>query len=234
MAQDISRIIVYGETTSSVHGAELREKIQEIALKWKIDGQIRNVKGWPQVEIICCRDDKEKFRNFFNELLGLKAQKDALYNVTDVLERDSLFDDFNGFNVVRSDDLSEMVWGLQAAGKVFSFSEKTRNMSLFKSLELCINSVSVQLDQMEAAGKYSSFHLFAIEHFLEQPPASFEGADAFLLKLWDLYTVGKGLNALIENKARADEKVFISQIKSLRELLGETGAQLKVLNGQIK
>lgn len=38
----------------------------------------------------------------------------------------------------------------------------------------------------------------------------------------------------MESKVRADDKVFISQVKSLRELLGETGAQLKVLDGQIK
>jgi acylphosphatase len=229
MAQDICRIVVYGETTSSVHGAELREKIQEIALKWKIDGQIRNVKGWPQVEIICCRDDAKTFGKFLIELEGLKSRKDALYKVTGVVEKDALFDDFNGFNVVRGDDLSEMVWGLQAAGKVFSFSEKTRNISLLKSLELCLNSVSVQLDQIEAAGRCSPFHLFAIEHFLEQPPANFEGADTFLVKLWDLYTVGKSLNALMDDKAKPKDMEFVRQTNHLRELLCDVAALIKVL-----
>jgi len=231
--QDLCRVVIEGKTASAVQGTGLRDAIQEIADNLGAKGQIRNIKGESKVEVIC---EKVHCVRLKEEILRLDSTQENVFKIKKVDIKEDLFDEFTGFDVVREDDLSEMVWGLQAAGKVFAITEEkrefTRNRSLFKGLELCINSISIHLDQIQSNEKRSPMHLFAVEHFLEEPPGNVD--DTLLRKLWDLYTLCKNINAGIENRIKVDDPLLQDYIKRLRELLIEVAAETRDLYSGIK
>ena len=161
MKRNFRRIMIIGETANSVHGSELREYIQRIANNMSINGQIRNIKGDSKVEIIC-EGEKEKLDNFFKKIKKLEKCKDKLFNIKEVNNEEELFE-FKEFKLVREDELSEMVWALQGAGKVFYATEKTRIESLYDGLKTGITYISIHTGNIRSGEKYSKIPLFIIE-----------------------------------------------------------------------
>jgi len=170
--QQLCRIVIDGETASSVQGAELRETVQKIARGMGITGQIRNVKGKPRVEVIC---GKEKSDLLFEEINKLKKRGDVLFRIKNIFKTDELFDDFQDFDVVREDDLSEMVWALQGAGKVFvSASKKVEDMPGYKKSEVIGRLESVKKELLYAQGNIVNVDDFVcLKQFISDPLIDF-------------------------------------------------------------
>lgn len=131
-----------GETPADVQGVNLREEIQRIAVKKpfkdNILGFVRNDKQNGLVEIICkSKKGTALVDEFYAEILKLN-QENGLIKISEknsgvitmsystAVKRDLLNKElkFNDFRIERNDELTEIVWALQAAGKIFQSGAK--------------------------------------------------------------------------------------------------------------
>ena len=117
-----------------VHGVHLREVVHksivncQTKLTSKINGHVRNIKNKPIVEVKLVSID-DVFPKAAHSVLEKAFQKE--FKIDDVnskyygvelespVKTSDFSDDFGPFTIFREDELSEMVWALQGAGREF-------------------------------------------------------------------------------------------------------------------
>ena len=226
--QALRRILVKGVAASDVQGIVLREAIQKVAKSMGVKGSVRNVKGRPLVEIICEAGKAAPFA------AGISRLQESLGTKFDVQgPTEELFDEFKDFEVIKEDDLTEMVWGLQGAGRAFLLGEERRKSRLHMSLTNEILSISIRVARAKES-KYSEFPLFCTEHFLKEPPH--DTGEAFMFKLRDLHNLCSETNEMMrdikdgkavlgsqtEDNLKKISEITEGLIKSLREVQHES------------
>lgn len=195
-----------GTTTSDVQGIGLREEIQKLALTNtpQIKGFVQNVKGAPIVKVQIIDEDRNHTNSFVKMLEekvnehSKKFDHDAPPVKKDIADEtvDIDAEEYASFKVVREDDLTEMVWALQGAGKTFGaqtklllkwFEERDRkkNENLKVSLQAELSSISDQANQMVSNKmKNAGLPVFSIERALTDMPFD---ADGLRTALHDLH-----------------------------------------------
>ncbi|MBN2014996.1 MAG: acylphosphatase [Candidatus Altiarchaeota archaeon] len=99
-----------GNTDMDVQGVYLRQMIKEIADKTNIIGQVKNRRDG-KVEVIC--DTDKKTADEFYEKIKNKADKERIkIKREECTPPTNKISEFNGFQIIREDDLKEMVWAL--------------------------------------------------------------------------------------------------------------------------
>ena len=210
------RIIIQGKTATDVQGIGLRDKIQRIAKDMVIKGMVRNVKGEPKVEIIC---EAERANELYERIEKLKNEIRGNFIVNKPSAQ--LFDEFDDFYIKREDDLTEMVWGLQGAGKAFKEAEKMREENrkrmLIKSLTQELNSILVHIDKLRHKEPVSSLRVICLENFLREPPLDIN--DDLMKNLNDLYDLCVETNDLLKNGDGEYVNIIMENLNRIEHLV---------------
>lgn len=138
-----------GKNSSDVQGIGLREEIREIAVKIGINGVAKNEKKNGKVKVVCLVQNDEKAAEFFSKILAsqnplirgkIDEQKSKKTKIT--FDPPQTNHQFDGFHIEKEDELTEMVWALQGAGKVFALQETNRITSLNRALNYALTAIS--------------------------------------------------------------------------------------------
>lgn len=129
--------VIRGEDETEIHGKRYRSRIREFASKTpEIRGSVKNVKGAPEIEVRLVADDKGKaseFRVQLEQFLNSEREKKLVFGDLRSFEDDA--GKYQTFEVIREDELTEMVWALQGAGDVFlSSSERIKELMVTRDL----------------------------------------------------------------------------------------------------
>lgn len=185
-----------------IQGITLRESIRVLANKHKVKGMVHNVKESGSVEVVCELKGDEKPDSFFKEIVEMDEPLfKGCINSTDSkmtrlaytpAENAPVFD---GFKIRREDELTEMVWALQGAGRVFEMQGKARRAALNRALRYGITQISdCANEQIKTDHSPRMFMLLAVDHYLEECP---EEDDVLIRNLYTLKYYCERANQLI-------------------------------------
>lgn len=205
------KIILEGQTAFDVQGVNLRETVERIAINSGINGYVRNRKGTKLVEVVCkceSEQDVEMFKNAIirgvseNPLVkcgNIEIRGPKEYN--DPVIKD---DEPNGFEIKREDELTEMVWALQNAGKALLIQNELRQKQQFRALDAEMDAFQEVLNKIEKKNNIykEQFALIAIEGFLREPPSKCDSN--LIARLYQLYRYAKTINNMIETGGDKD------------------------------
>lgn len=195
------RFLFKGEDAADIQGVQFREEIKKKACKLEIKGQVRNLKERPngfQVEVICETESEEGATKFFEEIKRIQNPLIKLDKASAEMST-KLFNEFKDFNIVREDDLSEMVWALQGAGRVFANQEEERRTvrenQLLESLTYELPTISNCWEYISTERKKRHFNLICIEKILSEPPT---GKKELVENIRNLYETCKQFNDMMD------------------------------------
>lgn len=177
-------------TGIQIQGVTLRENIKEFANEKGFGGFVRNNKQLETVEVIC---KKKNEKAFLKEIEDIKKKDSDIIKIDKAIPRNYIIDENgfpNEFIVKREDDLHEMVWALQGAGRVFAVVEKRRIKGFLRGLSYELNTISDWLGNPEYV-----FEPTSLNNFLTHCPfddddvnisAMFEGLQSISVKLREI------------------------------------------------
>jgi len=223
MAQDMKRIVITGLTATDVQGITLREKVERLAKQLGAKGFVRNVKGKSEVEVIC---DADKAKELFEGIGRIRERLGGMFAIGEPTE--TLFDEFTDFTIKREDDLTEMVWGLQGAGKAFlsaeDVREEMRKKRLMRGLKGEISSISDRIEDVKSG--VGTFRTICMENFLKEPPLGPDISE-LLDNLNDLWDACDEANRLMPHFSQSDARARIEDnIKRIESLVGAINKKL--------
>lgn len=130
MTKNVWRFIICGSEESAVHGKRLRRTIKENADKNKILGSVRNIKFKSHVEVRVIAETIEEAKDL-KRIITTELGEKGEYTFGEVFVVDGEeTDSYREFEVIREDELTEMVWALQGAGDAFVESTKQQKKIL--------------------------------------------------------------------------------------------------------
>lgn len=230
----IWKLKIEGDTPSDVHGVNLRESIHKIVCKLNKDkeilklnkgkeilkGTVRNIKGTSSVEIVC-EASTINHLGMLKKYIELIPEKNVLVDMGAIkigefveIKDDGL--DLDGFKVIREDELTEMVWALQAAGKAFFSQDDIRERNLMRGLVFEIDHIRQVIDQIDTKINHfeRKINLILIENILREPPYKPQKIDDELMyDLYSLYEYCQSINMTIEKERNID--VPLDEIRKL-------------------
>ncbi len=218
------RIKIEGKLGYDIQGVGLREIIRLYASKRSLNGFVKNERDG-SVVIVCKGTEKniEPFCKDLNERLmldnplvkaNLPVKKEKLNPSTAEL----LYKFNEGFCIEREDDLKEMVWALQAAGKVFAEQGRKAKERQLSGLNFEINELSKKIEALTPGSQPPKLRTLAMENVLTQP--TFAGKLLGLTS--EIYNIVQELNAsgtvtqTIEN-LRELVRTFLEEVKKEAE-----------------
>jgi hypothetical protein len=121
------------------------------------------------------------------------------------------------FEIEREDDLTEMVWALQNAGKALMLQEDLKKESMNRALRYEIEAFKEVLSQISDGIRFPEcFPTVAIEGFLRTPP---ERNDNLITTLYTLYRYARAINHIIRVGGRDIDEERLDEVrKTLDEL----------------
>lgn len=225
--------VLKGANAHDIHGVQLRENIRKLAVDAGVPGDVRNVKKDHTV-LVRCKAPEEQAERLLQTILKIP---DALIKLhpTDSFKRKMTSEGGeppkipDEFEIIREDELSEMVWALQGAGKIFAGGEKSRERKLTQALKLALIETSACADEHNRGTPNNrNFVVTALENFISTGPVE----DTDLVKqVYDLYQLCGQANEYLRlalSGQRTQDKV-----KELSEqILKLAGKILENLNNQ--
>ena len=118
---------ITGKDETEVHGKAYRVKISKAADKKKISGSVRNIKSIREIEVRVASEEGEasEFKAALEQAMNKDREEEEKLIFGECVHLKEDDGKYQGFSVIREDELTEMVWALQGAGGVFlSSSEK--------------------------------------------------------------------------------------------------------------
>lgn len=231
------KFVVRGDTPYDVHGVGIRETVRKIAHSFDpgLEGKVRNIKGQPVVEVIC-RCDEEKLKGFVR-IVDSKLKENPLVGSIETGKYEPYADHvirFDGFEVVREDDLTEMVWALQNAGHAVLSQNKIRTMNLLRGVARELISIQTLLkeirDKKVKTGK--TFRLLSIESMIKEPSEYVE--EGPLALLCTLYEAGNNANNLINAGKRYDDPDIIGYLDEIMNAIAPSIENLRNICEKMK
>jgi acylphosphatase len=157
------KIIIEGQTSFSIQGRGLREKIEKTvngvdkgSKTLDIKGRVRNLKDG-RVEILCFGKDVD---SLYETIMEWKTDGSGdeifIKNCTKHEYYDSDICSLIGFQTERSDDQSEMIWALRGAGD--RFAESTKELQALTTGLKGIHHDLIERDKKSAIGRLLTLH----------------------------------------------------------------------------
>ena len=128
--------------------------------------------------------------------------------------------------MIREDELTEMVWALQAAGKVFYSQETIRENKQLRGLSFECSFIEDVVKNIEEGNKFRRFTIPLIETILREPSKKFN--DSENSPIYSLYSLFEYCR-LINNMLDSDEL-----LEDIQPLLDEVKKSNKELIGKLK
>lgn len=215
------KIVIEGLTPSDVHGVMLRESVQKLAVSEifveRIKGKVRNIKNTNRAEIIALATEKD-VTEFEKTTLKALPEKNPLLESDDIsshgaekITNRSLRKEIEKqtrptFKIVREDELTEMTWALQSAGKTILVQEDVRAENLVRGVRVELNSNILLVKDIKTRRVKLGrrFRVLSVGAFLGQPPKkcnkmSRDDYNSFLYKLNNLYEACSAYNYLLRS-----------------------------------
>lgn len=203
-------LVFWPKSAEDIHGVNLREAIRRAAVKIGIEsGHVRNNKKDGTVRVLCQENDEGKVKSLYESITEkppglaegkIDGKKSYFHKIT--YSDESKAPKFqNGFEIIREDELSEMVWALQAAGKVFSSVEERRMNAFNAALKYGISYISSCADELRT-NHYANrkFVLLAIDHYITECPSDDPNMIELLYQLHELCEYANTMDASIVEK----------------------------------
>ncbi len=219
------KIVIEGTTSMDVQGVTLRESVVRIARKLGISCKVRNRKDEKRVEVICggtdqqakiLQEDLKKIPDH-NPLVSKEIVVSEPFQYVDPLLKEA---DLEGQEIEREDQLTEMVWALQNAGRVIMLQEELKVDSMMRALKGEFQSMEDVLEKIESRENSLGECLptLAIENLLRNVPAGSQISQNSHLRLYDLHRLVAIANRMIE-KGKGETDIPTEQIRKLIEEL---------------
>ncbi len=240
------KVVITGKTETDVHGVGLREFISKVANseKVKVDGNIRNIKNSNRVEILCkTKDDIVKLVDVIKQTIKdnpiidsdeinfgePKEVKDETIEIVD-----------DKFEVIREDELTEMVWALQTAGKAVLSQEKIRSQNVIRGVLVELENLKNKLNEIDEKKELKGsdlytirFNVLSIEEFLREPP-NMKNLGIDSKKLCSRFHIIYHISKVIEKMADSGENkdALFGPIDQLKKTTDEIDLMLKPLKDE--
>jgi len=227
--------IIKGEDESELHGKTYRLLIKKTINK-NAFGYVRNIKHKAEIEVCLVaikKRDAEKLKiKIQNELINAKAEGlnfGKLYKFEDDIK-------YENFEIVREDELTEMVWALQGAGQIFLESAKKQDIilktlrrrdsrkeeGLLLALSYEARGILRRLSNLEEeikilgkTKKIPLIHVYALQKALVEPPWT----NRFFMRLtYDLFYSIKNLDPVFITLNKREQ---LRKLKSVNIILNE-------------
>jgi hypothetical protein len=204
MPTKVFSFYITGKDETEIHGKRYRAAIAKLAIESNILGSVRNVKSKPEIEVRLVLNNKTEALNFINKLepvLNKNKKEDERLKFSDLYESEDGDGKYNEFNVIREDELTEMVWALQGAGDVFLKSSQEilnvminrdykKERGLMGALSLEVRYIKKEIDDMTIKikdDKKVKFHFdkHCMQRALVEPP--WADNDEFMIITHELF-----------------------------------------------
>lgn len=223
----VYRVVVRGDRIQAVG---FREGIATALKKMGFYGRARNVRDRQEVLLEISSDEKFGKNDLQNVMAGVRKENPLVKGeIADFKERDdpdveTEIRDSHTFQIIREDDLHEMMWALQGAGYLFNHATKMVTALLeIKEAEqdMRLKSLKIELTQtqnlLSETGKIPPRELTCLKDFIsnpvkELPEQMLEGLIAFY------YEYGEFVNSPNEEITKRKE-VMIDRISSMLKSL---------------
>ncbi|MFH1751852.1 MAG: acylphosphatase [archaeon] len=214
-----------GKDSEDIQGVTLRETIRGIACRMNVNGIVRNEKNNGKVVVLCSVESKEKAKEFFEKII---RNDDSLSNnridrnqsiITKITfnPKDNC-PKFNGFQIEREDELTEMVWALQGSGKLLSMQEERRQKSLNRALQFGLKNISSCVNELQTIQRLEKrFILLSVDNYIKECPSN-KNNDILMTNLYELHNLCEQANNIIRIKEENRNK---EQNNELKELLSK-------------
>lgn len=224
------KVIIEGQTEMDSHGVGLREMISKLASEQvpKVEGKVRNVKGSKIVEIVC-RATEDSARGFVERVRKELADSPLIdlgkldFKLSSPMEDQRIEDSIRPgeLEVIREDDLTEMVWALQTAGRAVLSQETVRARNILRAvlseLSLVQNFVNEATQSEEDRGR--RLNLISIEEFISNPIEKV-GYDA-IIGMHELYDSCELINHRLDKGFDYKDAVIKDAIAYIREKINQ-------------
>lgn len=230
------RIVVKGQ---QIQGVGFRERAAYAFNTLEIKGKARNIKETGEVEFLLLSDQgEEALRQVIagviektGELIPIALEAEIAHIAP--VEEKYLEDTIAGvekFEVLREDDLQEMVWALQGAGNLFMTATKTINELLkYKKNEMSMRLKAIRCELAHAQNKMGNaknLDLLCLGNFIANPLVSIHPET--LQPLVDFYHDFAEFKAIREEEERKKEMTnMANRIKKIMELVEKIGKDAK-------
>ena len=105
---------------------------------------------------------------------------------------------FDGFQIEKEDELTEMVWALQGAGRVFEMQERTRINRLDRALRYGLTIMSDCANELQTNSMSKRlFVLLAVDNYIKECPTKDQ---ELIANLYDLHLFCEKANSLLEQR----------------------------------
>jgi acylphosphatase len=215
-------MVFYGRTDMDIQGAYFRQLVKEVAVgkDFGVNGHVRNLKNG-SVEVLCdCESDKADA--LFQSIIFAAKEKRIKVDESKWQKPTQELYHFDGFEIIREDDLKEMVWALQGAGKIFKEQEDVNKEEALMGLEYELRSISDSAQRMHKDKKIRKFRTISLENILKAPPLVL-GLQV-VPKITDLYESCLEIN--LNNHGSFDDEVK-NNLTKIIDLAGEIEVELK-------
>jgi acylphosphatase len=224
---DLWEFVLWGR--EDLHGIQLREAVKKLADEKKLVGTVQNEKSNGSVIVRFYAENEEQAKTFFEKILEIQNPliegkidklKSEKRKVVFSPEEKNLFP--QEFKIKREDELSEMVWALQGAGKVFAIAEEQREkrheQKLKQALEHGMAHISSQASELKSNQKSARyFILLTVEQYLREATAK----NDLITNLYDLYYLCDYVNRIQQAEKRNQKEPEMQGI--LDRILGLCG-----------
>lgn len=195
-----------GKDSSDIQGIGLREEIRETAVKLGINGTVKNEKKNGKVKAVCLVENTEKALDFFNKILGTanpliqgKIDEQKSRKTKIIFEPPQIDHNFDGFQIEKEDELTEMVWALQGAGRVFEMQERARITRLDRALRYGLTIMSDCANELQTNSMSKrTFVFLAVDNYIKECPTTDQ---ELIANLYDLHLFCEKANSSLEQRS---------------------------------
>jgi acylphosphatase len=214
----IWRMVFWGATDMDVQGVYLRQIIKEIADSKElcVKGHTRNLKDG-SVEVLC-ECDKATADKLFSSIKQSSVFKRIKIDENKCESPTQKIFAFESFEIVREDDLKEMVWALQGAGRIFKEQDDIKKEEALRGLFYELRSMSDYAQEMlEKNDHKRTFRMLSMENIMTCPPSGID--ETIVSQIGDLYQRCSEINGMIKGPVSEDLKKELQEVLSLSSKL---------------
>ncbi len=246
MEKKVFRFSIKTNNETEIFGRNNRIAIQKFAKESKINGTVRNLKGKAEIEIFIVAESLDEVLILCEKINNETQINGQLTTISEATW--CKVEDFKDFELIREDELTEMVWALQGAGREFSQTtnklekiqqnleerDGKRRLARLSSLHLELGNLKKKIELLKNSRntfETRKLQYVALEQSIRDPV---DGDDEFIQSIHGVYAM---VNDIEELDGRAgilglDDKI-LDKIEPTITIIDETISNIsKMMEGK--